>query len=146
MLPEKQLVNAKRGMDRRVLLVGGHGAACDFAHPRPGCAGLIGPSEQRGEVQRKREIGERQRVVGLVLQQFVEQADRLFGIPAAEPPDVPVRAHQPFPLAEFGGLLALRTLDFGGQDARRDGADDAVGDLVLDRENVLEGAVVALGP
>src|SRR5205814_8033712 len=88
----------------------------------------------------------RQRVVGLAAEQFVEQADRLAGILQREAPDVPMRAHQALPLTEFSGVLAVRTLDLGRQDARCDGAYNAVGDLILNRENVFYCTVVSLGP
>ena len=60
--------------------------------------------------------------------------------------DVPVGAHQAFPGAEFGRVLGLRSLDLRRHDARRDRAGDLVGHLVLDGEDVLEAAIVALGP
>src|ERR1700731_2610065 len=55
-------------------------------------------------------------------------------------------AHHTFPLPELGGILALRALNLGSDDTRRDGADKAAGDLVLNRKDVFERAVVALGP
>src|SRR4051794_36818580 len=67
-LTEEQLMNGERGVSRRVLLVGSYSAARRFAHTRPGLRGCIRPSEQRGEVQRKGEISQRQRVVGLAAQ------------------------------------------------------------------------------
>src|SRR5262249_4606948 len=63
-----------------------------------------------------------------------------------EAPDVPMGAHDAFPLPELGGFLAARALDLGRDNPGRDGADNVAGDLVLNGEDVLKGAVVALGP
>ena len=52
----------------------------------------------------------------------------------------------PLPLAKLGCVLALRALNFSRHNARRDCPDDAVGDLVLYRENIFERAVVAVCP
>lgn len=65
---------------------------------------------------------------------------------ACEAPDVPMGAHHAFPLPKLSGFLAARALDLGSDNPGRDGADNAAGDLVLNGKNVLESAVVALGP
>jgi hypothetical protein len=44
------------------------------------------------------------------------------------------------------GWLALRALDLGPLELRRDRADDGLGDLILQLENIVEPAFEALGP
>ena len=65
---------------------------------------------------------------------------------ACEAPDVPMGAHHAFPLPKLSGFLAARALDLGSDNPGRNGADNAARDLVLNGKNVLESAVVALGP
>src|SRR5262245_13906534 len=92
------------------------------------------------------EIGERQGVGRIALQQVFDDTDRLEAICTRKSPDMPVRAHHPLLLAELGYVLALRALNFSGHDARRDGANDAVGNLILHNENIFERTVVAVSP
>src|SRR6516225_8496630 len=47
---------------------------------------------------------------------------------------------------EAFGWLALRALDLGPLELRRDRADDGLGDLILQLENIVERAFKALGP
>ena len=47
---------------------------------------------------------------------------------------------------ETFGWLALRALDLGPLELRRDRADDGLGDLILQLENIVERAFEALGP
>ena len=47
---------------------------------------------------------------------------------------------------EAFGWLALRALDLGSLELRRDRADDGLGDLILQLENIVERAFEALGP
>ena len=51
-----------------------------------------------------------------------------------------------FPGAEILGGLAPRPLTFAAREMRFDSGDDGVGDFILYRENVLQIAIVALGP
>ena len=44
------------------------------------------------------------------------------------------------------GWLALRALDLGPLELRRDRTDDGLGDLILQLENIVEPAFEALGP
>ena len=44
------------------------------------------------------------------------------------------------------GWLALRALDLGPLELRRNRADDRLGDLILQLEDIVEGAFEALGP
>src|SRR5947199_9819106 len=61
-------------------------------------------------------------------------------------PDVPMGAHYTFPLPELRGIFAVRALNLGSDDTRRDGADDAPSDLVLNSEDIFQRTVVAFGP
>ena len=65
---------------------------------------------------------------------------------AGEPADVPVRPHCAVPGVELARFLALRLLDLGRDDAGRDRAGDAEGDLVLHGEDIGQFAIVAVGP
>jgi hypothetical protein len=47
---------------------------------------------------------------------------------------------------EAFGWLALRALDLGPLELRRNRADDGLGDLILQLENIVERAFEALGP
>src|SRR5262249_54107846 len=90
--------------------------------------------------------GKRQCIVWVTRQNFINQTEGFTAILAREAPDMPMGAHHAFPLPEFGGFLTARTLNLGSDNPGRDGADNAAGDLVLNGKDVLEGAVVALGP
>src|SRR5205085_9042378 len=59
---------------------------------------------------------------------------------------VPMRAHHPFPLAELLSLLAADALNLGSDNSGSDSTDDALGELILNGENVLDRAVVTLRP
>ena len=59
---------------------------------------------------------------------------------------VGLRAQDEIVGVEAVGPLAFDPLDFGPTQARLDRADDRQRDLVLQREDVVELAVVALGP
>src|SRR5262249_12901726 len=107
---------------------------------------LCGPSKHTPEVPVEREVGERQRIAGVMAQNLVNQVEGFTAILAGEAPDVPMGAHDAFPLPELGGILAPRSLNLGSDNPGRDGADNAAGDLVLNGKDVLKRAVVALGP
>src|SRR6476659_7796089 len=68
------------------------------------------------------------------------------GILARKSAGMPMRAHNPLPLAELACVLALRTLNFSRHNAGRNCPDDAVSNLVLHNENIVECAVVTVRP
>src|SRR5262249_36447613 len=90
--------------------------------------------------------GESQRIAGVMAQNLINQLEGFTAILAGEAPDVPMGAHDAFPLPELGGILAPRSLNLGSDDSGSDGTDNAACDLVLNGKDVLQGAVVALGP
>src|SRR5262249_49080751 len=57
-----------------------------------------------------------------------------------------MRLHDPVPGVEPSWILLLSMADLGGNDARRHGAGAALSDFVLDRENIGQIAVIAVGP
>ena len=59
---------------------------------------------------------------------------------------MPVRAHYPLPLAERGRILALRALNLRRQYSRRDRADDAVSDLVLNTKYIFKRTIESFRP
>jgi class 3 adenylate cyclase len=71
---------------------------------------------------------------------------RLGEIGLGEAADVPMCPHDPVPRVEPMGILLLGMADLGGNDAGRDGAGDALSNLVLDRTHIREVAVIAVGP
>ena len=89
---------------------------------------------------------ERLRVVGIAGDRAVEQRQRLAASLVGEPRGLEQRADDALPSIEVLRRLAARAGVLRGQQLRPDAADDAGGDLVLDGEDVVEVAVVALRP
>ena len=80
------------------------------------------------------------------MQDFVHEAEGVKAVFARQLPDMPMRAHHTLPVPELGYILAVRPLNLSCDNSRRDGANDAVGNLVLKRENVFKSAIITVRP
>src|SRR5262249_20001826 len=92
------------------------------------------------------QVGERHRILRIAPQNLLDQEDCLVAIVSRESLNMPMCPHDALPLAKLRRFLALYALNFCGDDPRRDGAHDALGNLVLNGKNVFERTVVTLRP
>src|SRR2546426_8938089 len=95
---------------------------------------------------RIREAGVRQRVVGIVVDRLLEKGNRLEHtlLTALVPAETALQVQRVG--LEVVGIALRRGVGDVGQEGRAQRADDGAGDLVLDREHVVQRTIVTLRP
>ena len=129
---------------RGVVRVAGDGAA--RVRERGGPVRLVEPAAGEAPFAAPGEMGVRRDIVRLQTERLFEQRDGLSGFVGHMGLHVGLSAQKEVIGSEALGTLASRAFDLQPPHAWFDDADDAIGDLVLKVENVLERAVEIVGP
>ncbi len=104
------------------------------------------PADMPGDKQGKGEQAVGRTVIRVKPYGFAQHDDCSLALVRRHPPEVRQRAHDEIPCAEILRRALLRAHSLGGDQLRLDGRRDALGQVVLEGENIGDLAIVVLRP